>query len=78
MLGRCSAKVWAWLRMLVTAPWFTNTHVETCMDGVIICLKWIALFVLALLLLVLELGDVVVVNDANLPNLLICWLPRLL
>mgnify|MGYP006893283517 CR=1 FL=1 len=40
--------------------------------------QWIALSVLALLLLVLELGDVVVVNDANLLNLSICWLPRLL
>ena len=40
--------------------------------------QWIALFVLALLLLVLELGDVVVVNDANLLNLSIRWLPRLM
>ena len=51
--------------MLVTAPWFANTHVENCMNGVIIWLEWIALFVLALLLLVLELCDVVVVNDAS-------------
>ena len=40
--------------------------------------QWIALSVLALLLLVLELGDVVVVNDANLLNLSIRWLPRLM